>query len=284
MECNYTRWCLVAALICLLGLGGVGARNLATEPVAPSLPFGPAEQLVYEGKLSRSVLRGITVVELHFSAARRASSGHSGTEGTEPELQFTADAASRGMFTKLFGIHFHQRVESLVDPVSFNLLHANKIDEQGARRRTSETVVEREKRLLTWTELDPNDPSRPPRVIVSHLDGPVQDVASAIYFLRTQPLRPGAKLEIPISDSGRIYRAPFRVAEKTHMGTVLGNVPVVRIEADVFGEDGLFPGQGSVSVWLTDDARHVPVRAHVNTEMGTLDIKLKSIASPGKKA
>ena len=33
-----------------------------------------------------------------------------------------------------------------------------------------------------------------------------------------------------------------------------------------------------MTLWITDDARRLPVRARVNTDIGTLDITLKKIS------
>jgi hypothetical protein len=51
----------------------------------------------------------------------------------------------------------------------------------------------------------------------------------------------------------------------------------------VFGEGRLIRGRGKMAIWFTDDERHVPVRAHISNEMGTLDIKLKSMTGAAKR-
>jgi hypothetical protein len=162
------------------------------------------------------------------------------------------------------------------------LLQTTKLDEQGNRRRTSEAVFDRAAGKVVWTERDPNNPAQEPRVISSNFSGAVQDLASIFYFLRTQPLAPGRSFEITISDSGRVYRVPVHVVEKKTMKTVLGKVSVLRVEPEVFGEGRLVRGRGKMSIWFTDDARRIPVRASISNEMGTLDIKLKSINGGAK--
>ncbi len=52
--------------------------------------------------------------------------------------------------------------------------------------------------------------------------GQVQDLLSAIYFLRTQPLTVGKSFEVTVSDSGRVYQVPVQVLEKKRKKTVLG--------------------------------------------------------------
>jgi hypothetical protein len=38
--------------------------------------------------------------------------------------------------------------------------------------------------------------------------------------------------------------------------------------------------KGEFSIWITDDARHIPVGGRVKTDYGTFDIKLKRIVNP----
>jgi hypothetical protein len=74
------------------------------------------------------------------------------------------------------------------------------------------------------------------------------------------------------------------VSEKKTMKTLLGKVQTLKVDAEIFGDNRLVRGKGKMSIWFTDDARHIPVRARVNNEMGTLDITLKSInGNKGKK-
>jgi hypothetical protein len=112
--------------------------------------------------------------------------------------------------------------------------------------------------------------------------GAVHDLASAVYYLRSLPLETGRALELSICDSGRVYRVPVKVVEKKQIKTVLGAVRTVRIEPQIFGEGRLIKGNGSMSIWLTDDARHIPVKARINNEYGKIDINLKSVWSPLK--
>ena len=242
------------------------------------LPFEPAEELVYEGEFTRSLLRGINIAELHFTAARDEAPKSQPKNGTTP-LRFTIEAFSKGLLRKLFGLNFRQHIESTVEPNSFTVLQTTKLDEQGKRMRTSEAVFDRTAGKIVWTERDPNDPNREPRVVTADANGAVQDIASVFYYLRTQPLEPGKSFEVLVSDSGRVYSVPVAVTEKKKMKTVLGEVQTLKVEPEVFGEGRLLRGKGKLAIWFTADSRHVPVRAKINNEMGTLDIKLKRMTT-----
>lgn len=267
------------AALCALIFSGAAARDDKRRDANAPLPFEPAEELVYEAELSKSILRGIDIAELRFTARRAPANANEKESrgGASTRLRFTAEAFTKGLFRKLFGVRFRQRIESTVDPSSFTVLRTTKMDEQGDRKRSSEAVFDRSAGKVVWTERDPNDPTREPRIVTAEFSGVVQDVASVFYYLRTQPLAPGKRFEITVSDSGRVYRLPMSIVEKKKMKTVLGEVWTLRVDPELFGEGRLVRGKGKISIWLTDDARHIPVQARISNEQGTINIKLKSI-------
>jgi hypothetical protein len=255
-----------------------------TQPRTPAaMPFAPSEELVYEGEFTRAILRGINIAELRFKAQRPTASTVTtegdGTDTTPAPLVLTTDVTSKGFFTKLFGMTFKFHAESHVEPNDFYALRTTRKEEQGKRVRTSEAVFDQNAKTVEFTERDPNNAQEAPRVITAVLNGPTQDIVSAIYFLRTQPLTPGQTFNIAISDSGRVFQVPATVvAEKKTMKSVLGKVEVVRVDIELFGPGRpIQEGKGKMSIWVTSDERHVPVKARLSHDMGTLDITLKSL-------
>jgi len=256
-------------------------RTQPTRP-APAMPFVPSEELVYEGEFTRAILRGINIAELRFKAQRPSPAPAVTAEGeaaAPAPLVLTTDVVSKGFFSKLFGVTFKFHAESHVEPNDFYAMRTTKRDEQGKRLRTSEAVFDQSAKTVEYTEVDPNNTQAAPRVITAALSGPTQDIVSAIYFLRTQPLTPGQTFNVSISDSGRVFQVPATVvAEKKKMKSVLGKVEVVRVDIDLFGPGRpVEEGKGKMSIWVTSDERHVPVKARLSHDMGQLDITLKSI-------
>jgi hypothetical protein len=279
MKSPRSRLVVAALLVCSVLLAIVPASDSRLKDDG-RLPFDPAEELVYEGEFTRALLRGINVAELRFTANRtQAAAKQSSNAATPAALRFTLDAVTKGLLRKLFNLNFRQHIESTVEPASFSVLQTTKLDEQGKRKRTSEAIFDKTAGKVVWTERDPNDPNREPRIVTSPATGAVQDIASAFYYLRTQPLTFGTSFEILISDSGQVYRIPITVSEKKTLKTVVGKVQTLKVDAEIFGEGRLLRGKGKMSIWFTDDARHIPVRAKINNELGTLDITLKRITN-----
>ena len=266
----------------LFSLAAGGAIPISAQKVEPR-PFEAGEELIFKAEISRSLLKKVDVATFKFSVEQAPipDNAHSSSAiATAPyALKFTGDVTSEGFFTKLFNLKFHQHVESIVDPESMVVQKTVKLDEQGKRVRTSEATFDRTKGKVVWIERDPNNPARPPRTVSNDFTGAVQDVVSAIYYLRTQKLEVGKSFEIEISDSGRVHRVPVRVSEQKRMKTVLGRVTAVRVEPELFGEHGMVNAKGQVAIWVTDDQRHLPVSAQIKGEFGTFDITLKKVSN-----
>ena len=250
-----------------------------------AMPFVPSEQLTYEGEFTKLLLRGVKIAELRFKAYRPAAPASDiqakgdGEPAQQPPLLLTTDVESKGFFSKLFGVSFRFHAESQVEPEAFYPLRTSTLDTQGRRVRKGESVFDQEARRVEYTESDPNDSQQQPRVIVAALEGPTQDIVSAIYFLRTQPLTPGQSFTIAVSDSGRVFHVPATVfAEKKQMKSVLGKVSVVRVEVELFGPGRAEErGKGKMSIWVTSDERHIPIKARLSHDVGQLDLTLKRI-------
>jgi uncharacterized protein DUF3108 len=264
--------CVALILGATLPLPAYAQRSLALAPNS----FTLGEELVYEAEFSRAVLRKMDVADFRFTSKRETVPSESG----EPafSLRLIGDVASKGFFSRLFNLRVHEHIESSVDPATFSVLRTSKVDEQGKRVRHSDAVFDRAAGKVTWTERDPNNPQQQPRVTTVPFAGDIQDLVSAIYFIRTQPLEIGKAFEMQVSDSGRIYRLPVRVVERRRMKTVLGRISVIRVDPELFGEDRLIRGKGKFSMWLSEDERRIPVRADLSTDMGKFEIKLKRVS------
>jgi hypothetical protein len=261
---KFIAFILVLFLIVL----AVPQTKSANDTKPKTLPFSSNEELIFQAEFSKSILRGLNVGEIRFKVTKKQES--------TSLYNITANAESKGFATKLFGIHFRQFVDSTVEPTNFHSLKNNKLDEQGKRVRKSETVFDKENGKITWTETDPNQPNKPPRVVTKELKSDIQDIASVFYYVRLQTLKVGENFTVKLHDSGEIYDVAVKVTQRKQLKTVLGKVWAVKVEPDVFGGK-LIDGEGRMEIWFTDDARHIPVKSQIKFKLGTVDFKLKKI-------
>lgn len=233
-----------------------------------SEPFQIGETLFYEAKFSRLLLRGIEVADLTFTVVAPENN-------LSNKLQFKGEVVSKGSLLKLISFDFLQKFDSLVQTDNFRILQTVRRDEQGKRVRNSEANFDYSASKITYREIDPNNLMSPPRLIISPLETSAQDLISAFYYLRRQPLKIGKEFIVQLSDSGVVYQVPVKVVARQQLKSVLGRVWTLRLEPEIFGENRPLAGDGKMMIWVTDDARHLPIRSQIQASIGKIDIKLR---------
>lgn len=241
----------------------------AASAFAQNAPYVAGESMEYEGTYSKLVLRGIEVAALRFSVDSRENSRN---------LLVKTEAESEGGILKFFNFKFYQRIESLVDGSTFDVLRTEKRDEQGDRVRDSIAEFDLENKKVSYVETDPNDPSRRPHTVASPLETTTHDLVTGLYQLRHMPLAVGKTFEISVSDSGLVYKVPVKVTARERKKSILGKKWCFRVEPQVFGEDRLIERDGDMTIWITDDKSRIPVRANINTSIGKIVVKLKKLS------
>ena len=192
-------------------------------------------------------------------------------------LQLKADARSRGTLLRWFKYSFLQEIDATANLRDLRSISTKKHDVQKEKIRDSLATFDYPDRKVTWVETNPNEPTRPPRTIASDLDGPTYDIVSALYFIRTLPMSVGYSTTFNVSDSGLVYQIPIRVVARERQKTIFGEIWCYRVEPLIFGPGRFIEQKGTMEIWLTDDARRIPVRARVSAEVGKIDVRLKSM-------
>lgn len=229
-------------------------------------PFIDGETLAYEGKISK-IIRGIAVADLTLTLSKTPDGD---------DYLVKAEAKSKGTLLKLFRFSFLQELQSSIDSEKFRVVRTVKHDVQKERVRNSEALFDYGERRVTYIETDPNDTMRPPRRIASEIDNVSHDLISGLYSLRLMPLAIGKTFRMSVSDSGLVYSIPVRVTAREQQRTIFGKQWCFRVVPEVFGRNRLIEREGDLTIWITDDARRLPVRAVANTPYGKVDIRLKT--------
>lgn len=261
---------IVLAAVAVFGL--VASQSPANaqqkQPVTEAL-FARGEQLLYKAEINRGLLRGFDVGELRFSA-KLATDRDDGRV-----VNLVGDAISKGLLIRLTGSHFQFHVESVADADPFGVLRTKSSYRDKRGTTNSEATFDQAAGKAVWTESEPNQPSNATNLDIK---GPVHDVLSLIYFVRIQNLKLGQKLEVMMVDSGRVYRCEVNVLAGKKIGTPLGRVNTIRVEPAIFEGDREVRPRGMMTIWMTDDARHLPVKAQIKAPIGNIDINLKRVS------
>jgi hypothetical protein len=101
------------------------------------------------------------------------------------------------------------------------------------------------------------------------------DIMSGLYELRTLSLEPGKWITLPVSDGKKSVNLKIECQRREEIRTPLGPRKTLLYEIFAFN-DVLYRRPGHIHVWLTDDARRVPVQFEIRMQftIGTITLRL----------
>jgi len=245
------------------------ALAAAQQRTSTPLPFARGEQLLYQAELNRGVFRRFDVGEVRFSA--KLATG----ENDQRIVNLTGDAVTKGFLIRLTGSKYHIHIESLADAQPFVVLQTKGLYEDKKTTISSEATFDHASGKVLWSQ---KESDQKPNAKTLSFSPPVHDVLTLIYFVRTQTLKPGQSFEVAMVDAGRTYRCVVNVVAGKKMNTALGRVNTVAVEPAIFDGEREVRPRGALTILMTDDARHIPVKAQVKSNIGTIDIKLKRVS------
>jgi hypothetical protein len=251
------------------------AEALSKAPrVSQPLPFKTGEVLTYEVTFSKLIFSG-TIGELKLWVGNENSKEKSSLGPDMIELH--AEAVSKGFFSKLFGVKVVDRFRSVVNPADFGVHTFTRNIEEGKVRREQKSEIDRTAGRVTYTDRDLANTTAKPTVKEAASPAWIQDLLSAIYYLRLANFKEGNVIPVPISDGGVVYNVELVVLGKRDEITVdAGKFKTVLVDARIF--DGRYiKRSGEMKLWVSDDPRHIPVRAKVKTSGVTITIALKKL-------
>lgn len=196
--------------------------------------------------------------------------------GSMPTQRFTATAVSSGFFPSLTGISVNDSFESVVDIEKFCSLQMTKKLREGKRQRDIFLTFDSRSRKSHYEAFDV---SKSPKIQLKNEelnDVPecVQDILSAIYFVRLQEMKPELQFPITIGDDGRIKEIQIKVLKAESVDVLGRKNAALKLEAkSVFG--GLFKESGTFYVWVSDDANKVPLKFEAKIKLGKVSGLLK---------
>ena len=242
------------------------ALALCSSPagVRAELPFGVGERVT------------MRITYARLLAGRAWVSVLPGEHEGRPVLRYEALARSQGFFAWLFRFRVDDRTVATWDPVSGCSLSIEKHLREGRAERDQVVLF---------------DPARGTADVQDRkIDqtrfevGPCAlDVLSAFFATRIRGVPEEEPLNLPVFDNGKHYRLAVRFVERERLDLPppLGkHVPTVVVEPQLLEGTGLFVKEGRLKIWLTDDARRIPVRMRSKVAIGSVSADLESYRPP----
>jgi hypothetical protein len=236
---------------------------------ASHLALGDNEQLTYH--VSWVVLPGVGSIEISAHAAVDPATG-------APCLRVDTSTATVGLAHLL--LPFEARSESLFDSVSGRLLS---LDEHSVTRtKTNNHRVQFDYAAGAAWYTTPLV-SAPRRRLTLPAGFPT-DLITSLLTARTWNLRPGQTHDALVLFNDDFYQLTIHAIAYEEIGTPLGTFRTLELEPrmDKTPPKGMFRRGSRARVWITQDARHLPVRFEVEFKFGTGIATLVSYTPPAQ--
>lgn len=253
----------LAILICLLASAPIWAQTAKRASAAPApkkemaVPFKPGEVLDFDIGWSSYLTAGtatVTVVEKKPSFNSVA-------------YYVVAEGQPTPLLSKLYTLYY--KADTLVDAYSLLPQRGSLYVKEGRRQRMKTTTFNQPAKTAKYEVKTATQVER-----TLSLPAYTQDALSALYVLRSIPMKPGEKFNMPVTDAGDIYKVQMQIGGvepvKTGLGTINGMkvVPVVTMAKGT-------PPRG-LALWLSDDTRRLPLKIEAQLAVGRFTVTLRS--------
>lgn len=180
-----------------------------------------------------------------------------------PCFHIVATAQTIPLFETFFTVL--DRVDSGIDAdYGFSWHYEKHIHEGGFQADASYVYDQRARRL--------REPAKGKQMDMPPL---AQDVLSCFYYFRTLALAPGDHVTVPVTaDDWKSYVLGVDVLRREKRDCLAGSFDCLVVVPHMEFK-GVFQQKGEVTLWVTDDARHIPVYIKSKIAIGSININLK---------
>jgi hypothetical protein len=195
-----------------------------------------------------------------------------GAQPSHPGLQIDLHLESTGLVSKLYKVN-DDYTANLIGDLCVENTHTNA--REGSRQRETVVHFDPETQKASYLERDLFTHAT---VLAKETDIPacVHDVIGGMLFMRSLNLEPGHSTQVPVSDGKKTVSAKIEAQQREQIKVPAGTFKTIRYEAFLFN-NVLYRRDGHLYVWLSDDARRLPVRLQVRLHfaIGTITFELE---------
>jgi hypothetical protein len=259
----------VAPWVGILAAFAAGSRAGAPQDESP--PFAPGEKLSYAVTWSVFPAGAVTAI------LQRT--------GNSPQDDYVVvtTARSQGFVSLLYSLddEYHSRF----NPGTICSGEIWKRVNEGRRHKQTQIVFDSTRRVAVLDERNLSQPNESAKHQENPIPACVEDVVTAFYFIRKQPLRVGEAITVPVNDGSKTTSVNVEVQAREQINTPLGRRWAFRVEPTVFGN--LYKRKGRMLIWFSDDPQRLPLLIKAMISVGTLTGTLQSVtqsppvAAPG---
>lgn len=240
----------ILGLIALLTASPLAAQNGSGDSDLPEVPFAPYERTEYAVRYG-PVPAGSMDIRLAGVVTYR----------NRPAYHIVFDARTNKSISYVYELDTHE--EAWFDAVKFHSLRYKKRSVENDTPRERDYRFDQERNV----RIQPDGEEKPasPRAV---------DQLSFMYYLRLLPLKPGAKIVLRNQADPDDNPLTLRVLGRERVKVPIGAFETLVIDLDLKTDSGVFKKGGENRIWVTDDARKLPVKFSSKIGLGSFQAEL----------
>jgi len=258
---------VLGLLIVAPDASSIQRRSSPTPPASPPatparrserpVPFQVGETLTYDVSWSSYLAAGTAVVTVKEKRPSYNSTAY----------YIVAEARPTPLLSKLYTLYY--KLDTLLDSYTLLPQRGSVYSEEGKRHRFKTTRFDRSLQKVFF-EYESGTTVKADFAVPPF----TQDALSAIYVLRSIPLKAGDHMTMPVTDDGVTYRLGIDVGAAERIKTSLGEVSAWRVRPVLTDDKGQSVGR-NLALWISDDARRYPVKIQAEIAVGSFNLLLR---------
>lgn len=226
------------------------------------VPFKAGETLSYDVSWSNFLTAGSATVTVRDKRASFESRAY----------YIVAEGKPTALLASLYPVYY--KADTLLDVHTLLPQRGSVFSSEGDRQRLRETRFDQSGRRARYS-IQGGDPLVAMSSDEAAIPAYTQDPLSAVYVIRAMPMTQGATVTMPVSMNGRIKKLQIVFGAREPVRSGLGDMPAWRITPTFV--EGAEAGDGTgLVLWISDDARRLPLKLQGEMPMGQFVLTLTS--------
>ena len=186
-----------------------------------------------------------------------------------------ADGRPLPIIARLYPLYY--KMDSLFDSFTALSQRTSLYQEEGDRKRYLSTLFNRPARRAVVERQE--DPTAKTEVEVPT---DAQDGLALLYALRTRSFKTGDHIAFPVVDEGTVYSVSFDVGAPEIVKVPFGPIDAWNLRINITDANKQPVGK-NIGVWLSNDARRLPVKLQADLPVGAFVLALRTVQSPASR-
>lgn len=240
---------------------GSGQPKSATARTERHVPFAPGETLEYDVSWAAFLTAGSATVTVREKRPSYNSIAY----------YIVAEGRPSPLLARLYTIYY--KADTLLDAYTLLPQRGSIFSQEGDRRRMQSIQFDQAARSAQYEMKTRTVAKR-----TLKLRAETQDPLSALYAIRSLPLRQGYETTMDVANADQMLRVKVTVRERSSIATPAGTFDAWRVVPLVVEGSGGMKGR-ALSVWISDTDRRLPLKIEAEMPVGRFALTLRTARS-----